>query len=456
MCEPLDKIPVDLPRGWRPSRLATGYLTHNPFPTVDRKRPSSPVKFAERKQAERPSVADGNTTTIFKPDVRDKRRVRELQHKSGAEACTPKNQPMVCGRWSSAQPRAPIVIEIDGSHGEGGGQIVRTACSLAALTGKPCRIFNIRERRRKPGLMLQHLLAIRALAELCDASLAGDSIGSRELAFEPRRFASRELITRITTAGSITLILQAVIPASLVAPNPITIRFEGGATDTAMSPTLDYFRNVFLWFLRRMGVRVEINVSRRGYYPRGGAELGVEIAPARLAPLDLIERGPLRAVRVFSHAAGVLKARRVAERQARAALEVLGPLGVAPQVNLDYASSLAAGSATCVVAEFANTVIGADALGAAGKPAEQVGREAAVGLMGEVAAPACLDRHMADQILPYMALAGENGRVTVSEVTEHCRTNMWVIEKFLIGYFEVTRNLIGWIHRPSGETLRPQ
>jgi RNA 3'-phosphate cyclase len=341
------------------------------------------------------------------------------------------------------------MIEVDGSHGEGGGQIVRTACSLAALSGTPCRIVNIRERRRKPGLMLQHLLAIRALAELCDASLAGDSIGSRELAFEPRKLTARELTIRILTAGSITLILQALIPAALVAPNPITIRFEGGATDTPMSPTIDYFRNVFLWFLERMGARVEINVARRGYYPRGGAEVSVGIAPARLAAIDVLERGPLRSIRVFSHAASVLKARKVAERQATAAVKMLGSLEPAPEVNLEYASSLAAGSAVCVVAEFANAVIGADALGAAGKSAETVGREAARALMHELPSPACLDRHMADQILPYMALAGGHGRVTVSEITDHCRTNMWVIEQFFSGAFKVSGNLIGWIPRPA-------
>jgi RNA 3'-phosphate cyclase len=329
------------------------------------------------------------------------------------------------------------MVEIDGSHGEGGGQIVRTVCSLAALSGTGCRIINIRELRRKPGLMVQHLLAVRALAQLCNASLSGDSIGSSKLVFEPRKIVSRELAITIPTAGSITLILQALIPAALAAPSPITMRFEGGATDTAMSPTLDYFRSVFLRFLGRMGAHVRVSIARRGYYPRGGAAMSVQVAPARLAAVDAIERGPLRAVRIFSHAAAVLKARQVAERQAAAALEILGSLASAPEVNVDYGASLAAGSAICAVAEFANTVIGADALGAAGKLAERVGQEAAQGLMRELASQACLDRHMADQILPYIALADGDASVTVSEVTDHCRTNMWVIEKFFSGSFGV-------------------
>ncbi len=175
------------------------------------------------------------------------------------------------------------VVEIDGSFGEGGGQIVRTAASLAVLTARPLRIFNIRQGRREPGLRLQHLHGLRALAELCGGTLSGDEVGSRELSFIPGRASARDLRVAIPTAGSITLVLQSLIPAALRWPEPITIRFEGGGTDTAMSPTLDYLRHVLLRFLERMGARVEIAVVRRGYYPRGGAEMSAAIAPARMS-----------------------------------------------------------------------------------------------------------------------------------------------------------------------------
>ncbi len=340
--------------------------------------------------------------------------------------------------------RQASVVEIDGSFGEGGGQIVRTASSLAVVTATPCRIFNIRQGRREPGLRLQHLHGLRALAELCGGVFSGDEVGSRELAFSPGHAGVRELRVAIPTAGSITLVLQSLIPAALRFTEPVTVRFEGGGTDTAMSPTLDYLRHVLLWIVSRMGIAPQIEVARRGYYPRGGAEILVRIIPSRLGAINAVERGALRRVSIVSSAAAVLRARRVAERQIEGATEALGALPLAPDSAIDYSPSRSAGSAVCVVAEFENTVVGADGLGARGKRAEEVGREAAQAFLREFESTACLDRHMADQILPYMALADGESAVTVSEITAHCRTNMWVIERFMPGRFEVNGNLIRW------------
>lgn len=336
------------------------------------------------------------------------------------------------------------MIEIDGAHGEGGGQIVRTAACLAALTGKSCRIFDIRQGRRQPGLRLQHTLAVRALAEFSRAGLKGDRVGSRELEFRPGNFLVQNLRIPIATAASITLMLQALMPAALSAPRPVTIVFDGGATDTAFSPTLDYFRHVFLWFMRAMGVDPRIDVARRGYYPPGGARVTATIEPARPRPLRLTSRGALRAVTIFSSAAEILGARDVAQRQAASAAGVLAHLAVPIETRIGYEPSLSAGSSLCAVARFENALAGADALGARGKTAEQVGTEAAGGLLRELAAPGCLDRHMADQILPYLAIAAGGSEVSVCELTEHCRTNMWVIERFIAGRFEVHENLIRW------------
>ncbi len=338
-------------------------------------------------------------------------------------------------------------VEIDGSYGEGGGQIVRTACSLAALTRKPCRIFNIRQARRQPGLRPQHLASVRALAQLCEGRLEGDRVDSCELLFSPQRIAARDLRLKVETAGSITLMLQALLPAVVAARAPITIEFEGGGTDTARAPTLDYFQQVFLWFLRRMGIEVELNLLSRGYYPRGGAAMRVEVAARKPDRLEFRDRGPLKQVTLFSQAAKVLKLRRVAERQIEGALGVLDALHAPVQSNVEYEPSFSAGSSLCIVAEFANTVIGSDSLGARGKRAEEVGKEAADGFVEQFQGSACLDCHMADQILPYLALAGDRSSATVSEVTTHCQTNMWVIEKFLDGRFEVRDDLIVWTAR---------
>jgi len=346
--------------------------------------------------------------------------------------------------------RGETMVEIDGSHGEGGGQIVRTACSLAAVTEKPCHIINIRLARREPGLRLQHLLGIRALAELCRGSLEGGEVGSREIVFHPRQFIARSISVKIDTAANTSLLLQTLLPVALATSTPLGIDLQGGGTDAAFAPTLDYFRYVFLWFLRSMGANLDVMVYRRGYYPRGGAQLSITIAPSRLTRIALTQRGALKRISLISQAASMLKPRRVAERQVEGALSILGSRLVPPKTTIDYGPSLSAGTSLCIVGEFENTLVGADSLGARGKLAETVGKEAAMAFSRELQSTACLDRHMADQILPYMALAGDGSCVTVSEITSHCRTNMWVIEKFLDGRFKAKGNLIRWSETIGG------
>ncbi len=170
------------------------------------------------------------------------------------------------------------MVEIDGSYGSGGGQILRTACSLAAITKKPCHIFNIRKNRPRPGLAHQHLLGIQALARLCSGALEGDELGSQEIKFYPGEIdrGPTSVNVKIETAGSITLVLQTLIPAALFAQKPIEIYFEGGATETFFSPTIDYFRYVFLKILGKMGGKLEIEILKRGYYPEGGAKVKVK------------------------------------------------------------------------------------------------------------------------------------------------------------------------------------
>jgi len=336
------------------------------------------------------------------------------------------------------------VIEIDGAYGEGGGQIVRTACSLAALTRQPCHIINIRQARREPGLRLQHVLAIQALRQLCGGSLIGDKVGSPDLTFRPGEILARDISVSISTAASITLIIQCLIPALLSAPCPVRVAFSGGATDTAFAPPLDYLRYILLRLLRTIGIDVDVETVRRGYYPVGGAEVIVEIRPAKPQAIDMSTRGPLKQIHLMSSAAAILRRRRVAERQLEGALPLLGSLPLAPKGSTEYSPSISAGSALCIVAEFERTILGASALGARGKMAEQVGTEAAEQFLTEFNSNACLDHYMGDQILPYMALAAQRSSVTVNKITEHCRTNIWVIEQFIAGKFEVQAERIRW------------
>jgi len=297
------------------------------------------------------------------------------------------------------------MIELNGATLEGGGAILRIATALAVVTKKPCRIFNIRSNRPKPGLAIQHLLGIQALAQLCNGHLEGDHLGSEEIKFYPGEIQAKDLHVKIETAGSITLVLQTLIPPALEAPQPIKVIFNGGATDTFFAPTIDYFRFVFLKILQNLGVKVEIKILKRGYYPEGGAEVEVKIYPRRLKNLNLIERGNLKKITAISGASESLKNKKVAERQLAGVREILGKLG---------------------------------------KRAEDIGKEAALELVKEQKSGACLDKHLADQILPYVALASGKSQVAVSEITTHCKTNIWVIEKFLKGKFKIEGNLITW------------
>jgi len=348
------------------------------------------------------------------------------------------------------------MIELDGSTLEGGGQILRTAISLSAITGKDCRIFNIRKGREKPGLMLQHLLGIQAVTQLCHGRLEGDFLSSEEIKFYPGEAYRERVSVGIPTAGSITLVLQALIFPALFASFLVEINFNGGATDTFFSPTIDHFRYVFLKNLEKMNGKTEINILRRGYYPEGGAEVKAIIFPTKPAPyrngvsgaelkgINLIERGQLKKILVISGASESLKGKKVAERQIAGVREVLGKLKLPTEQIVEYYDTRCPGSQICLIAEFENTIIGTDNLGKLGKRYEDVGKEAALELLKEERSGACLDKHSTDQILPYLALAEKKSEVAVGEITEHCKTNIWVIEKFIDGKFKIKSNLVSW------------
>jgi len=337
------------------------------------------------------------------------------------------------------------MIEIDGSVGEAGGQILRTACALSVITKKPCHIFNIRKSRPKPGLATQHLSGIQSLSQLCNGRLEGDYLSSEEIKFYPEEIKAKDLYIKIRTAGSITLLLQSLIPPSLFASGPIKITIDGGATDTFFSPTFDHFRYCFLKALEKGGIKVEINIIKRGYYPEGGARIEIKIYPSQLKNLNLIERGEFKKILVISGASELLKSKKIAERQIAGVREVLGELKLPIEEKVEYYRTQCPGSQICLIGEFKNTVIGTDNLGKLGKRAEDVGKEAALELLKEQKSDACLDRHLADQILPYLALVSEKSQVTVSEITNHCKTNIRIIENFLEGKFEIKNNLVNWI-----------
>lgn len=329
------------------------------------------------------------------------------------------------------------MIEVDGSYGESGGQILRTAVALSAVTGKPCRIFNIRKGRPNSGLKAQHLKAIEAIAEISDGTLKGNRLGSEEIEFYPGEVHGGKFKIDVGTAGSIGLVLQAILPSIVTSGENLKIEMTGG-TNVKWSPSVEYIKHVFCNFLDRMGVDIRINVCKYGFYPRGGGKIKARISsPLELIPLEITKRGAFKRIDVWSISSERLKKKNVAERQIRGFADFFD----VKHTHTLYVNTLSPGTYIHAHAHFENTKLGADYFGEIGTKAEDVGKRCAEKLKKEIDSGACLDRWMADQILPYMALAG-GGKFTVSEVTNHCKTNIWVIEKFLPVKFEINGNLI--------------
>lgn len=321
------------------------------------------------------------------------------------------------------------MVEIDGSYGEGGGQILRTSVALAAVLGRPVRINNIRAGRPQPGLAAQHLTAVLAAADVCGARVQGAVRGSTELVFEPGGIRAGNYRWEVGTAGSVCLVAQTVLPPLLWAPGPSLVQISGG-TNVPWSPSFEYLDRVFLPTLRAMGAQVYATRLRPGFYPKGGGVIHLEVSPMAepLRALPWRERGELRALEAVSLVEARLP-RHIINRQLSGALSALGVSDV--RTVREHAEALSPGTMLLVVASFARGAGGFTALGERGKPAERVGAEAGRACAQFLTSSASVDQHLADQLALYAALAqGETCYVT-ERVTEHLRTNLWAVEQFL-------------------------
>jgi RNA 3'-terminal phosphate cyclase (ATP)/RNA 3'-terminal phosphate cyclase (GTP) len=331
------------------------------------------------------------------------------------------------------------MLDIDGSHGEGGGQLLRTACALAAITGKPSRIFNIRARRMPPGLAPQHLTAVKAVAALCGAEVDGLEPRSAEIVFRPGRLRGGEFHFDVGTAGSITLVLQALLPPALMCGAAVRIRLIGG-TDIRAAPPLDYLRFVLLPHLLSMGAEVELTLERRGYYPRGGGVIGVQIAPRTLQPLR--RELPARPTEIHGIAHVSNLPAHIAMRMQHTAEELLSgiaPVRIEPQV-LGREQAVGAGGALVLWARSAHTLLGGAEVAQRGVPAERIAANAAEALREEMASGATVDIHAADQLPVYCALAGGPSRFLTRTLSSHAQTALWLLPQFLPLRID-TRNL---------------
>jgi len=311
------------------------------------------------------------------------------------------------------------MLTIDGSRLEGGGQIVRLAVALSAISETPIAVTRIRQNRQKPGLAPQHIAAVRAAAGTCGAECTGLAPQSREITFTPGSLRRADLQIETGTAGSIPLVLQAWLPAALRTGGSITVT---GGTEVAQSPTIDYVDRVLAPVLRRAGASIDIAVLERGYYPRGGGCVHVRVEPGLPGPIAVPEgEGECGLVSCSAGLPG-----HVTERQAAAARDLLrDEAGLSCTATLDHRERGPGAGSSVTVWSGAK---GAVALGRRGLPAEEVGRAAARTLVEECRSPGTVDVHLADQLLVYLALCG--GEYGTHTFSTHAKTACWLLAEF--------------------------
>ena len=323
------------------------------------------------------------------------------------------------------------MLEINGNAG--GGSVVRIAVALSAMTQKPCKITHIREKRANPGMQAQHIAAVKAVATMCDASVTGCFVGSSGLEFTPKEMKGRTFELAVGTAGSIALVLQAIMIAALAAKEVVRVKITGG-TVNKWAPSLSYLQNVTLPILKKMGYDATVNVIKHGFYPKGGGIVEAIIKPRTLKPVNLTERGGVTRVLGTALASSDLKKGKVTERMAKTAT-IEGA-----NIKAEYTETLSTGGIIDMFAQCEYSVLGVSVLAERDKSAESVGKEAASLLQEAIESNAAVDEHMADQILPFLAVAG--GAVRVPRITEHCIVNMNVINQFLKVPFSIKENII--------------
>jgi RNA 3'-terminal phosphate cyclase (ATP) len=327
------------------------------------------------------------------------------------------------------------MLEIDGAYGEGGGQILRSSLTLAVVTGRPVRLLNIRANRSKPGLRPQHLTAVRAAAAICDAEVEGHALESATLTFVPRHAAKPgDYLFDVNdaspsgSAGAVALILQTILLPLALASGPSTVRLLGG-TAVPMSPPVIYLDRVYLPTLFEMGLRVKLSHQLWGFMQGGGGEVEVQIrGNCHLQARDLSERGALLRVEGLAFAAKLPS--HIPQRMTNRARALLNDAGIENRIVPEHVPSPGLGTGLFLVALYEGAPAGFLSLGRRGLSSEEVAEAGFRALIEHHRTGAVCDPYLADQlVLPFVLAAGES-RVTVSRVTRHLLTNIWVAQQF--------------------------
>jgi RNA 3'-phosphate cyclase len=329
------------------------------------------------------------------------------------------------------------VLTIDGSYGEGGGQIIRTAVALSVLTNQPIQINNIRANRPVPGLRPQHYTALSCIKTMCGADVEGLKVHSTKLTFTPHELTPGHYSFDVGTAGSMTLVLQACLLSALHTKEPLSIKLRGG-TDVRWAPSWDYFSSVFLPLLHKLGVKTEIQLIKRGYYPSGGGEALLTIFPSEdlqsfhaEEPLNVHElRGIIHLANLPDH---------ISNRMKHAVMNIALKHRLQTSLQVDARPSSSQGTGITLWSASESTILGVAVLGEKGITAEQVGEQATNQLLQEIRTGATIDHYGIDQILPYLAVAPKGSVCLVHDISNHTHTNMWLLKQFLDVDFVLTQ-----------------
>lgn len=340
---------------------------------------------------------------------------------------------------NKALANMPATIQIDGSQGEGGGQILRTALALSMITGQAFELINIRAGRKKPGLMRQHLVCVQASQHISQAYVEGAELHSQRLYFAPQHVQSGKYQFQIGSAGSTTLVLQTLLPALLLQNEASELTITGG-THNPLAPTADFIEHCFLPTLTKIGIETEFKLNKAGFFPIGAGEIQIKIQPWQHPnKLNLLDRGALQSTEAFAAVLNLSEEAQIAQRE----LATLNKRLKLDTQQLFHLNGISQGNTAYVKVEHQHHTQLFTALGEMRKSAEQIANHLAEQVKQYIASQAAVDEYLADQLLLPLAL-GQGGEFTAQCISEHTRTQASMIEKFIdceIEFIELNKNL---------------